>query len=194
MSACKAMVVVGCIGWIGIAAAAGFGQTDEKAKSSGASDDEKKLATMANERHLIVLSNAEHVKYYRGAYGSVASAYIVHDPYPAKQTRGQIRERMSKLGWKELKEDWMNPGAPLSDAAGWSEFAKGETIPPSFYWQWKAQWVDKQGAVIHYTLRYGPLKNRSGKRDSLSVSGLWYGAAEAEKVRTQFGGKARSAN
>ena len=189
MAALKAMVVVG---WIGIGSAVAFGQTDTKARSSAVSGDEKKLAAMAKERHLIVPSNAEHVTYHRGAYGSVSSAYIVHDPYPAKQTLGQIRERMSKLGWKELKEDWVRPSVPSSDVAGWGEFAEGETIPPSFYWQWKAQRVDKQGAVINYTLWYGPLRNRSGKRDSLTVSGLWYGAAEAAKLRTQFREKADS--
>ncbi len=192
MNTCKAMVVVVCMGWIGIAAAVGFGQTDEKARSSGASDDEQKLAAMAKARHLIVPSKAEHVKYYRGAYGSVSSAYIVHEPYPAKETLGQIRDRLSKLGWKELKEDWLNPVMSSSHVTGWSEFEECESIPPSFYWQWTGQWVDKHGAVIEYTLRYGPLKNRNGKRDTLVVSCIWYGAAEAEKKRTQFGGKAGS--
>jgi tetratricopeptide (TPR) repeat protein len=184
MSACKTKLAVGCIGWLGIAAAVAFGQTDANGRSSGASDDQKTLAALAKERHLIAPSNAEHVKYYRGAYGSVGISYRVHEPYPAKQTLADIREQLSKFGWKELKEDWLNPGMSSSFVTGWSEFAEGDTIPPRFVWQWAGDWVNKQGAVIGYSLRYMPL-TRNGERDTLSVSGTWYGAAEAERIRAQ---------
>ena len=189
MSACKTKLAVGCIGWLGIAAAVAFGQTDANKRSSGASDDQKTLAALAKERHLIAPSNSEHVKYYRRAYGSVGISYRVHEPYPAKQTLAQIRERLSTLGCKELKEDWLNPGMSSSFVTGWSEFAEGDTIPPRFVWQWAGDWVDKQGAVIGYSLRYMPL-TRNGKRDTLSVGGIWYGAAEAKKIRaeTHIGG------
>jgi tetratricopeptide (TPR) repeat protein len=184
MSACKTKLAVGCIGWLGIAAAVAFGQNDEKARSSGASDDQKTLGALAKERHLIAPSNAEHVKYNRGVYGSVGISYRVHEPYPAKQSLADIRERLSKFGWKELKEDWLNPGMSSSFVTGWSEFAEGDTIPPRFVWQWASDWVDKQGAVIGYSLRYMPL-TRNGERDTLSVSGTWYGAALAGRIRAQ---------
>jgi tetratricopeptide (TPR) repeat protein len=177
-------VVVGWIGWLGIAAGVAFGQADEKKPSSGVSDDQKTLAAMARERHFIVPANAEHVKYFRGESGSILAAYRAHEPYPAKQMLDQIQQGMSKLGWKELKEDWMNPGRPSSLVTGWSDaFAEGTGVPPNFYWQWSADWTDKQGALVTYAFRYGPLKNRNGTRDSLSVSWIWCGAAEAKKTR-----------
>jgi len=137
----------------------------------------------ASIKELNPLNGAEKVRYDKGAYDSLHVAYGLKEKYPAQDVLGKIAERLKKLGWKPLKEDWLNPGTPSSHVSGWGEFVDGTVEPERQEHQWLAQWKNRAGDVVVYCFTYS--YPRKGKPDlqALWVNGSWFPASGVAKMR-----------
>ncbi len=129
---------------------------------------------------LIVLDGATQVRRDPGAYWSYHVAYAINEKYPAPNAVQQLSSRLKTLGWTPLRDDWLNPGLPSSHVNGWTDFIDGTTTPMNHVHQWGAQWKDKNGNIIDYTLRYSYPESGTPNLQSLWVNGSWYPAASAK--------------
>lgn len=75
-------------------------------------------------------------------------------PYPADDFLASARARLASRGWKELQTDWLNPTIPSSHARGWTSFLDTRTRPSMGVHQWSADWQNRPGDVVLYSLRY----------------------------------------
>jgi hypothetical protein len=56
---------------------------------------------------LIILKSASNVKYYK-IRGTDQVSYKIIAQYPAKYEISELNNRLSRKGWKPLKNDWLN--------------------------------------------------------------------------------------
>ena len=126
---------------------------------------------------LIVLDGATQVRRDPGAYWSFSVAYALREKHPASNAIQQISSRLEALGWRPIKDDWLNPGLPSSHVRGWTDFRDSTTTPTQHVHQWGAQWQDKSGSIVGYTLRYSYPESATPDFESLWINGSWYPAA-----------------
>ena len=118
--------------------------------------------------------------------------YRVHERYPAKKTLDRIKAHLQNAGWTALKEDALNPGTLSSLTCGWSRFGDIQGPTEKTIRRWIAEWQNKHGDYVRYSLRY---ETEVDKPEDLSevVVYAWYLTAEdfktalreAEKMRAQ---------
>jgi len=133
---------------------------------------------------LIVLNGATQVRRDPGAYSSYHIAYALNEKHPAPNAIQQISSRLKALGWTPLQGDWLNPGLPSSHVRGWTDFIDGTTTPMNHVHQWGAQWKDKNGNIVDYTLRYSYPESGTPNLQALWVNGSWYPAASVKIMQT----------
>jgi hypothetical protein len=80
--------------------------------------------------------------------------YNLHSEYPADDVLSTIRARLKKLGWRPLKEDWLNPGLPSAHIRGWTYFENETTNPATSVRAWSAQWENNAHDILEYNLEY----------------------------------------
>lgn len=133
---------------------------------------------------LIVLDGATQVRRDPGAYGSFGVAYALTEKHPASNAIQQISSRLKSVGWKPLKDDWLNPGLPSSHVRGWTDFIDGTKVPMVQVHQWGAQWQDKSGNIVDYTLRYSYPESGTPDLQSLWIDASWFPAASVKIMQT----------
>jgi len=126
---------------------------------------------------LIVLDGATQVRRDPGAYWSFHVAYALKEKHPASNAIQQISSRLEALGWRPLKDDWLNPGLPSSHVRGWTDFTDGTRTPVHRVHRWGAQWQDESGNIVDYTLDYSYPESGTQDLQSLWIDGAWYPAA-----------------
>ena len=126
---------------------------------------------------LIVLDGATQLRRDPGAYWSFHIAYALNEKHPASNAIQQISSRLMALGWTPLQDDWLNPGLPSSHGHGWTDFVDSTTTPMNHVHRWGAQWQDKSGNIVDYTLRYSYPKSGTPDLQSLRIYGSWYPSA-----------------
>jgi len=126
---------------------------------------------------LIVLDGATQVRRDPGAYWSFHVAYALKEKHPASNVIQQISSRLQALGWRPLKDDWLNPGLPSSHVRGWTDFVDGTRTPMHHVHRWGAQWKDESGNIVDYTLDYSYPESGPQDLQSLWISASWYPAA-----------------
>ena len=148
----------------------------------------------ATSKALIVLGGATQLHRDPGAYGSYHVAYALAEKFPAPKAIQQISSRLKALGSTPLENDWLNPGLPSSHVRGWTDFADGTMTPMRHVHQWGAQWQNRAGNIVDYTLRYSYPETGSPDLQSLWINGSWYPAAgvKAMQAITQRGQSAGS--
>jgi hypothetical protein len=85
-----------------------------------------------------------------------------------------IKERLRKLGWEPLKDDFLNPGLASSHSVGWQEFEDATITPPKHVHQWLAQWVNRDGDVTWYAFRYEYLRDGDPDLHTLTVMASYF--------------------
>jgi hypothetical protein len=80
--------------------------------------------------------------------------YRLQAEYPAADALGMIGSRLKQMGWKPLKEDWLNPGLPSSHVRGWVYFEDSTTKPPTSVRAWSADWENSAHDIVTYMLDY----------------------------------------
>jgi hypothetical protein len=120
-----------------------------------------------------------------GAYESFWVTYTVKRKYPAIDVIDEISSRLKKLGWRPLKDDWLNPGSPTSHVTGWTEFVDATPASaPQHVDQWRAQWENDDGEIVLYNFSYYSPTAGKPVRDPLGVTAGWYpatGRAEMQR-------------
>jgi hypothetical protein len=128
---------------------------------------------------LIVLPGAADV--HCGPFeGSVQVTYHLAVPYPAKSTLADLQAKLRTLGWLPLAEDFLNPGLPSSMLRGWYAFLDGTVEPERTIHQWMADWVDLDGQVLRFALRYYTVSGGTERLTDLRVAGILTPAAMAK--------------
>jgi len=138
----------------------------------------------ATSEALIVLDGATQLQRDPGAYWSFHVAYALTEKHPASNAIQQISSRLKALGWTPLQDDWLNPGLPSSHVRGWTDFVDGTTTPMHHVHQWGAQWQDKSGNIVGYTLRYSYPESGTPDLQSLWINVSWYPAAGVKIMQT----------
>ncbi len=101
----------------------------------------------------VVLPNAEKAAFVT-FHGTRQMRYEFVEPYPAKTALKSISDRLDSLGWKPLKNSYLQPDRPSSHVTGWKEFQDGTKTPWVKVKQWMAEWRSPSGDVVSYILRY----------------------------------------
>jgi len=138
----------------------------------------------ATSESLIVLDGATQLQRGPGAYWSFYVAYALTEKHPASNAIQQISSRLKSLGWTPLQDDWLNPELPSSHVRGWTDFIDGTTTPMHHVHQWGAQWQDKSGNIVDYTLRYSYPESGIPDIHSLWINGSWHPVAGVKIMQT----------
>jgi hypothetical protein len=80
--------------------------------------------------------------------------YNLQSEYPADDVLSTISTRLKRLGWRPLKEDWLNPGLPSSHIRGWTYFEDETTNPATSVRAWGGQWENSTHDILEYNLEY----------------------------------------
>lgn len=132
---------------------------------------------------LVVLDGATKITREGGYGGSYQVGYALVEKHPATNAIQQIALRLQALGWKPLKDDWLNPGSPSSHVRGWSDYKDATVNPARHVHLWLAQWTDAAGNVVVYSLRYSYRWDGKPDLQSLRVSASWYPAETARSMQ-----------
>ncbi len=101
----------------------------------------------------VVARGATEVKQSRWQ-GHDQIVYRIQASYPAADVLKTIAVRLGQLGWKPLKEDWLNPGLPSSHVRGWTYFEDETTKPATSVRAWSADWENGVHDILTYQLEY----------------------------------------
>ncbi len=186
---CLTLVLIGCFFGAILTAVVLWCVRDHVAEDEAALPSLPEAATSreldeATREALVVLDGASMVQCGAGALGSFFVIYTISEEYPARSAIEEISSRLGALGWVPLKEDWLNPGLPSSHVRGWTDYRNETRNPPAYTHQWSAQWQDRFGNVVAYTLQY---EYRVGERPdlhSLWVNASWFPVASVGTMRS----------
>ena len=137
--------------------------------------------------YLVVSPGATSIK-HKWFNGQEQLSYHNQAEYPADDLLNTIKDRLDKLGWKPLKEDFLNPGTPSSLIQGWSFFNDDTTQPKTSVRSWITQWENPSHDIVEYALTYrcpGDLCMSTAQtpRD-LRVMAVYVPAALAQRMKS----------
>jgi hypothetical protein len=119
---------------------------------------QSKPASEIHPSFFIVARGATEVRQTRWQ-GHDQIVYRIQASYPAADVLKTIAERLGQLGWKPLKEDWLNPGLPSSHVRGWTYYEDETTKPATSVRAWGAEWENGDHDILSYDLYYRCLGN-----------------------------------
>jgi hypothetical protein len=114
---------------------------------------QSKPASEIHRSFFVVARGATEVRQTRWQ-GHDQIVYRIQASYPAADVLKTIAERLGQLGWKPLKEDWLNPGLPTSHVRGWTYFEDDTTKPATSVRAWNADWENGAHDILTYLLEY----------------------------------------
>jgi hypothetical protein len=117
--------------------------------------------------------------------GSWEVAYDLEEPYPAREFLDWLTRRLTDLGWKPLRESWLNPGTPTSHTSGWSKHEDGMVTPSLRVDQWWGEWTNAAGAILFYVLKYSYPTRGEPIRNTLFVSAVVQSPEAAAEFQRQ---------
>jgi hypothetical protein len=112
--------------------------------------------------------------------------YRVQASYPATEVLRTITVRLRQLGWKPLKEDWLNPGLPSSHVRGWTYYEDETKKPATSVRAWGAEWENGDHDILEYDLYYrcpGNLCSSTFDLHDLQVVAIYIPADLAERTK-----------
>jgi hypothetical protein len=142
---------------------------------------------------LAPIQGAAGVSRAGGAYESFHVTYSLASDYPAANVINEISSRLATLGWRPLKEDWLNPGTPSSHVRGWREMTVDREGSGRVHLDnWLAQWENDAGDIVIYDFRFSYPIGGGADRRTMAVKGSWCPAAgradmqeDARAIRVQ---------
>lgn len=87
-------------------------------------------------------------------HGTDHLAHQMKVEYPADSIIASISKKLSENGWQPLKKDFWNPGLPLSQVSGWTQFTDATVHPEATVDAWVTQWQNQAGDVAWCYLQY----------------------------------------
>jgi hypothetical protein len=94
--------------------------------------------------------------------------YEVDEPFPAPQFIGVLQDALSSSGWSVPKIDPLNrklgPSVVERNCARWKDSGRSDPVEKVFVRNWQCEWLNDQGELVRYTLRY----RRASAADSWS--------------------------
>ena len=134
---------------------------------------------------LIILKSASNVKYYK-IRGTDQVSYKIIAQYPAKYEISELNNRLSRKGWKPLKNDWLNPEIPTSHERGWTNSIDATKEPNLEVHSWNSDWTNEKEDILTFVLRYSyPVKTKSNMLE-LNVIGIYVPEELAKKTVAQI--------
>ncbi len=132
---------------------------------------------------LIILPGARDI--IRGhVFGTDQLSYRLNEAYPADSALRNIKDQLTRQGWKPLKEDYLNPGLPSSHTRGWTEFIDATRKPEQMVKQWLADWTNDKGDIVTYALRYRFPSSGSLQLNTLLITAIYDPAKSAQDRRS----------
>ncbi len=137
---------------------------------------------------MVIVPHAVHIQRHKLDSG-VQLTYQIRASYPAQNVLHTINTRLHALGWKPLRDDFLNPGLPSSHVRGWLYYEDHATQPYTSVRVWQADWQDAEQEVVTYRLEYRCAENECSSTANLvdlQVVGLHVPAGKAEQLRRQM--------
>jgi hypothetical protein len=103
--------------------------------------------------HFFVPPDAQNVR-EQSRQNVVEVAYSVATPYPAGRFICELENAVAHDRWHGLREDFMNPGLPTSLIRGWNDIVNGLKKPETHVHGWSSEWLNDEGELLSYWLRY----------------------------------------
>ena len=147
---------------------------------------QSKHAAETRPSFFVVTRGATEVKQRRWQ-GEDQILYRIQASYPAADVLRTITVRLRQLGWKPLKEDWLNPGLPSSHVRGWTYFEDETTKPATSVRAWQADWENGAHDILTYDLKYrcpGNLCSSTYDLHDLQVIAIHIPADLAKQIRS----------
>jgi len=123
----------------------------------------QRVVAVVRPKELSPLPGATHVKYGTEHQGTIS--YELAESYPATHAIELLRSRFRRDGWRELADDFLNPGTPTSFSRGWDLYGDATLkagVTKDVH-AWDGQWTDDAGRIVWYTLKYvGPVDEPPG--------------------------------
>jgi hypothetical protein len=131
---------------------------------------------------LIVAEKAVDVAYDQSR-GALRVHYVLETPYPAAGFLAEIESRLSNLGWRPLKADFLNPDTPTAHVTGWRKQTNPATRPPTVVHEWNGEWENAAQDVLVYALAYRYPEGDPPNLSHMSVFAIHIPRAAADKAR-----------
>ncbi len=136
--------------------------------------------------YLIVVPGATNIQ-HKQLNGQEQLAYQIQADYPADGVLNTVKTRLDQLGWKPLKEDFLNPGTPSSHVRAWNFI---QAHPNSSLRSWVADWENSRHDIVTYAFLYrcpGDLCMSTAQTPhDLRVVAIYMPAAVAERMKTML--------
>jgi hypothetical protein len=133
---------------------------------------------------LIQLPGAEDVSYdvYKGRERLM---YSLTAEYPATEILDEIRSRLRTQGWKPLEDNYFMTGVPTSHVTGWEQCEETGTEQDVqvMVHAWSADWINAQGDVVLYGLKYSYPKDGQVDLSHLQIFAVFFPKRVAESLR-----------
>ena len=131
---------------------------------------------------LIVAEKALDVAYDQSR-GALRVQYVLETPYPAAGFLAEVQSRLSNLGWRPLKADFLDPKTPTAHVTGWRKQTNPSTRPPTVVHEWNGEWENAGQDVLVYALSYRYLEGDSPNLSRMSVFAIHIPREAADRAR-----------
>jgi hypothetical protein len=129
---------------------------------------------------MIVVPEASGIQFRR--LGQIEGiTYTIAEPFPAGKTIRSIGSKLAELGWKPLREDWLNPGIPTSFVRGWTCYLDATKRPTARVCSWMTDWSDPDGNLVSYHLSWQPRGTAANQTLHVTAGFLASSLAQREK-------------
>lgn len=116
---------------------------------------------------LFVPSNAEQLK---AANAGNTIAFELNEPYPAERFRVGLENAYLVPRWRKQDELQLFPGRKTSDSpGGWQRYLEGDRM----VYMWAQNWVNEEGAVVTYVIRYRFAETEMPSGGRATVDGIF---------------------
>ena len=130
---------------------------------------------------LIVFPDAENVIYSKMNEND-AVVYNVSIEYPAPNVVSYLSRHLENMGYRPLRESYLNPGIPSSHVRGWTGYRDISVTPEKRVRQWLAEWQNEDGNLVFGALRYENPVGREEDLTNLKVFVSYYPASVAKAM------------
>jgi len=133
---------------------------------------------------LIQLTGAKDIS-YDVFKGRERLTYSIPEEYPAPKSLNQIHSRLRALGWTPFDDNYFMPGEPTSHVTGWQIFEDTgiENKERVIVHAWSADWMNEQGDIVLYGLKYSYPKDGQPDLSLLQVFAVYFPRLVAEALR-----------
>ncbi len=134
---------------------------------------------------IIVLHGAENIK-KRENDDTVHIFYKLRQVYPALESIKLVEDRLTSMGWTQLRNNELNLNTPTSLVTGWTVSANPRKGSSNEVHKWESVWKNSKGDYVKYHFQYFSPKARIEEQDLLYVAANLVPSKTAKKIIIKY--------